>query len=65
MHRSVCSRGDAAHRAVWADFVVLLAPLSNDLSGLCQGREPVLVEAFIPGLAIDVSTQRFLHRLGC
>src|SRR5574343_752988 len=57
------SRWDSANRAVGSYFVVVLTPDGDDLAGLSQGFEPVLVEAFIPELAVeafDVSVLRGL-----
>ena len=47
------SRRYPSDRSVWSHLVVVLAPDGDDLAGLRQGFEPVLVEAFIPELAVE------------
>lgn len=47
------SRRYPSDRSVWSHLVVVLAPDGDDLAGLRQGFEPVLVEAFVPELAVE------------
>lgn len=51
------------------DLVVVLPPGANDLSGLQAGFKPVLVEVFVPELAVEALDVAVLHRpaveLGC
>lgn len=47
------SRRNPVNRSVRSDLVVVLAPDGDDLAGLGQGFEPVLIEAFIPELAVE------------
>jgi hypothetical protein len=48
---------------VWAALVVVEAPGFDDVSCLIQRSEQVLVEAFIPVLAIEAFDVGVLHRL--
>ena len=47
------SRRYQSDRSAWSHLVVVLAPDGDDLAGLRQGFEPVLVEAFVPELAVE------------
>ena len=38
---------------MWSNLVVILTPDGDTLTGLSQGFQPVLVEAFVPELAIE------------
>ncbi len=48
-----CGRWHPANASVGPHFVVILAPQGDDLPGLGQGLEPVLVEAFVPEPAVE------------
>ncbi len=48
-----CGRWYPANAPVGSHFVVVLAPKGDDLSGLGQGLEPVLIEAFVPEPAVE------------
>ena len=42
----------ARARLLWGpDFVIVLSPLGNALSGLGKAQEPLLVQALVPGAA--------------
>src|SRR5574344_657371 len=61
-----CSRRYPSNRSVWPHLVVVLPPTGNNFSCLGQGFKPVLVEAFVPELAIEalnVGVLRWLARL--
>ena len=54
-------RRDASATAVRSDLVVVAAPLGEDVAGLSQRREPVLVEALVPELAVEALDVAVLH----
>ncbi len=47
------SRRYPSNRSVRSHLVVVLTPDGDDLTGLSQGFEPVLVEAFVPELPVE------------
>jgi hypothetical protein len=47
--------------AVGPDFVVVLAPFSNAISGLLQALKPLLIQAFISELSIEALDVVVLH----
>ena len=53
---------DAAAAAVRSDLVVVATPLGDDVAGLSQRREPVLVEALVAELAVEALDVAVLHR---
>jgi hypothetical protein len=55
------SRRNPAQAAVWPDFVVVPAPLSDALSSLGQGLKPLLVQALVTKLPIEVLDVADLH----
>jgi hypothetical protein len=60
------SRWDPSNSAVWSNLAVVLMPDGDGPARLGQGLEPVLVEALIPGFAVealDVSVLFGLARL--
>jgi len=44
------------------DFVVVLAPFSNAISGLRQALKPLLIQAFVSELSIETLDVAVLHR---
>lgn len=46
-----------------AMVVVVVAPCRNQMAGMAQSREQVLVRAFVPQTAIEALDQAVLHRL--
>ena len=44
------------------DFVVVLAPFSNAISGLLQALKPLLMQAFVSELSIETLDVAVLHR---
>ncbi len=55
------SRWYSTQAAVWPDFVVVPAPLSDARSGLLQGLKPLLVQALVTKLAIETLDVAVLH----
>jgi hypothetical protein len=55
------SRWYPTQAAVWPDFVVVPAPLSNARSGLGQGLKPLLVQALVTKLPIKALDVAVLH----
>jgi len=47
---------------VGPDFVVVLAPFSNAISGLLQALKPLLMQAFVSELSIETLDVAVLHR---
>ena len=45
-----------------AVVVVVVAPCRDQMAGMAQGREQVLVKAFIPKAAIEALDKAVLHR---
>ena len=45
-----------------ADLVVVASPVGDHVSGLCERREPVLVEALITELAVEALDVAVLRR---
>lgn len=43
----------SSNRSVRSGLVVALTPDGNDLAGVSQGCEPVLIEAFVPEPAVE------------
>ncbi len=58
--RELC-RANPTQAAVEPDFVVVLPPFSNSLSGLGQSQEPLLVQALVPELAVETLDVAVLH----
>ena len=56
-------RRDTPQAAVWSDLVVVLPPACNALPGLRQRFKPLLIQAFIPELAVEALDVAVLHRL--
>ena len=56
------SRWDPTQAAVWSNFVVISAPLSDARSGLWQCLEPLLVQALVTKLPIEALDVAVLHR---
>ena len=56
------SRENPTQATVGPDFVVVLPPLRNALSGLGQTQEPLLVQALVPKLAVKALEVAVLHR---
>jgi len=54
---------NAAAAAVRSDFVVVDAPVGDDLACLLQRREPMIVEALVAKLAVEAFDVAVLHRL--
>lgn len=54
-------RWDASATAVRSDFVVVAPPVSDRFTGLCQRREPVLVQTLIAELAVEAFDVTVLH----
>ncbi len=52
------SRWDSTQAAVWPDFVVVSALLSDGCSGLRQGLKPLIVQALVTKLAIEALDSR-------
>ncbi len=48
----LCGR-NPPQTAVGPDFVVVLAPFSNAISGLRQSLKPMLIQAFVSELSIE------------
>jgi hypothetical protein len=46
-----------------AVVIVVVAPCRDQMAGMAQGREQVLVKAFIPKAAIEALDKAVLHRL--
>ena len=46
-----------------AVVVLVVAPCRNQMAGMAQGREHVLVEAFIPKAAVEALHEAVLHRI--
>ena len=40
-----------------SDFVVVTSPTREFASGICQTRDPVLVETYVPEAAVEALTQ--------
>ena len=55
------SRWYPAQAAVWPDFVVVPAPLSDARSGLRQCLKPLLVQALVTKLPIEALDIAVLH----
>ena len=55
------SRWDPTQAAVWSNFVVISAPLSDARSGLGQGLKPLLVQALVTKLPIEALDIAVLH----
>ena len=55
------SRWYPTQAAVWPDFVVVSAPLSDARSSLGQGLKPLLVQALITKLPIEALDVAVLH----
>ena len=55
------SRWYPPQAAVWPDFVVVPASLSDACSGLRQGLKPLLVQALVTKLAIEALDVAVLH----
>ena len=55
------SRWYPTQAAVWPDFVVVPAPLSDACSGLRQGLKPLLVQALVTKLPIEALDVAVLH----
>ena len=55
------SRRNPTQAAVWPDFVVVPAPLSDALPGLWQSLKPLLVQALVTKLPIEALDIAVLH----
>ncbi len=55
------SRRNPTQAAVWPDFVVVPAPLSDARSGLRQSLKPLLVQALVTKLPIEALDVAVLH----
>jgi hypothetical protein len=55
------SRWHPTQAAVWPDFVVVPAPLSDARSGLRQGLKPLLVQTLVTKLPIEALGIPVLH----
>ena len=55
------SRWYSTQAAVWPDFVVVPAPLSDARSGLWQCLKPLLVQALVTKLPIEALDVAVLH----
>lgn len=58
---SELGRWDSTAAAVWANLVVVAPPVGDDLPGLGQRGEPVLIEALVPELAVEAVDVAVLH----
>jgi len=58
----LCGR-DASTAAVRSDFVIVDAPVGDDLACLLQRREPMIVEALVAKLAVEAFDVAVLHGL--
>ena len=45
-----------------AVVIVVVAPCGNQMAGMAQGREQVLVEAFVPEPSVEALDEAVLHR---
>ena len=48
---------------MWAVVIVVVAPCRNQMAGMAQGWEQVLVQALIPQSSVEALHEAVLHRL--
>lgn len=59
----ILPRDEPVEARVWAVMIVIVAPGRDQLSGMAQVGEQVLIQALVAKAAVEASGEAILHRL--